>query len=509
MSKKFLWGASESGFQFEMGDKEGKAVDSNTDWFAWVHDQGNIENKIVSGDLPEDGIDYWHRYKRDHELARGIGMNAYRIGIEWSRILKDTTGIEIYTKENEDTELYDEIVVEEEDMEKLLKHVNNEAVAHYREIIKDLREKGFKVIVCLNHFTLPLWIHHPIRARDSNLKEGPLGWVSKKTIVEFVKYVSVAGHLFGDLVDMWATLNEPFVVATIGYLIEKEGFPPGVASPEGFFNVAYNITNAHVRAYDALKKWDTIKADEDSTTAAFVGLIHNMSPAHPLDPSNEEDIQAAKVLDYVMNRWIINAVLKGEVDLDLDFEISDEEKLTSFRNRLDWFGLNYYTRNVVKKAENPLVPGLELASFELVKDYGSFCKPNSKSRDNRTTTGFGWEIYPEGLRELLNELSDYNMPIYITENGIADAADSLRPKYLVDHINQLELAMKEDKVKVHGYLHWALTDNYEWAAGYKMRFGLIEVNLETKKRKLRESAYIFKEIAENNGITDELRKVFL
>jgi len=510
MKKRFLWGASESGFQFEMGNPEGKFIDSNSDWWAWVHDEENIKKKLVSGDLPEHGINYWELYKKDHELIKKLGMNAYRIGIEWSRILAiSTRDVEVYVKENEDTGLFDSIVVEEEDMKRLLTHVNRSAVNHYREIIKDLRERGIKVIVCLNHFTLPIWIHDPIVARRTNLEEGSLGWVDPETVVEFIKYVSVVANLFGDLVDMWATLNEPFVVAEAGYLVPEAGFPPGVAAAEGYLAAIVNLTNAHVCAYDAIKKWDTIKADDDSDEAAFVGIIHNFTSVHPLKKDDERDIQAAKIVDYMRNRWLLNSIVKGEVDLDLNMEISDDEKLKSFRNKLDWIGVNYYVRFVVKHSEKPLVPGFELASFEFVAGYGGECEPRSKSLDNRPTTDFGWEVYPEGLRESLNIAAKYNKPIIVTENGLADAEDVLRSWFIVQHVHQLELAIKEDKIDVDGYLHWALTDNYEWAHGFSKRFGLIEVDLKTKERKPRKSSEVFREIAENNGLTDNLIKKYL
>ncbi|MGQ4832711.1 MAG: beta-galactosidase BgaS [Candidatus Asgardarchaeia archaeon] len=509
MKKNFLWGASESGFQFEMGDKEKKSLDPNTDWFAWVHDEENIKNKIVSGDLPENGIDYWDLFKIDHKIAKELGMNAYRIGIEWSRILNDVHDIEIYTEVNEDTNLFEKIVIEEEDLEKLLKRVNKKNVERYREIIEDLRSKDIKVIVCLNHFTLPLWIHNPLVARKTDLEEGPLGWADNLTVVEFTKFASVAAYLFGDLVDMWATLNEPFVVTELGYLLPEAGFPPGVASVAGYFTATANITNAHVRAYDAIKKWDQVKADDDSDVPAFVGIIHNMGATQPLDPNNEKDLEVAKFLDYARNRWLFNAIVRGEVDLDLDLQISDEEKILSFRNRLDWIGVNYYSRMVVKHSDKPLVPGFDMASFEIVEGYGSFCKPNSVSKDGRPTSDFGWEIYPEGLRNVLKIASEYKLPIYVTENGIADAQDKYRSAFIVQHVHQVELAIEEDKLDVRGYLHWALTDNYEWADGFSKRFGLVEVDLTTKERRKRKSAEIFKEIAQNSGLTDKLRKEYL
>ncbi|MEM2998304.1 MAG: family 1 glycosylhydrolase, partial [Thermoproteota archaeon] len=157
----FLWGVSEAGFQFEMGDPRGKNVDPNTDWFKWVRDPVNVRSKIVSGDLPENGVDYWGLYNADHELAKGLGMNAYRLGVEWSRIFpKNTFGVRV------DVETKHEEVVRIDVDDKALEQLENlactDALNRYERIIDDLREKGFKVIVCLNHFTLPIWVHDPI-----------------------------------------------------------------------------------------------------------------------------------------------------------------------------------------------------------------------------------------------------------------------------------------------------------------------------------------------------------
>ncbi|MBX5328049.1 MAG: family 1 glycosylhydrolase [Candidatus Bathyarchaeota archaeon] len=166
----FLWGAAKSGFQFEMGNPNRKNVDSNTDWYAWVHDPSNINKGIVSGDLPENGINYWNLYKQDHALAKKLGLNAYRIGIEWSRIFPNNTfAVEVGVERASDGRIA-KIDIDEAAIEKLEKIANKEAVNHYRAVIEDLRAKDFKVFVCLNHFTLPLWIHDPITVHKTRMR---------------------------------------------------------------------------------------------------------------------------------------------------------------------------------------------------------------------------------------------------------------------------------------------------------------------------------------------------
>ncbi|MGQ4913793.1 MAG: beta-galactosidase BgaS [Candidatus Asgardarchaeia archaeon] len=509
MKNKFLWGASESGFQFEMGDESKRNIDPNTDWWVWVHDKDNIEKGIVSGDLPENGINYWDLYEKDHNLAKEIGMNAYRIGIEWSRIFPEPTFSIAVDVKRDENDIITEINVDLEAIDRLHSFANQYALAHYRDIIMDLRKKGMKVFVCLNHFTLPLWIHDPIKAKKTNLEDGPLGWADSKTVIEFVKYAAYVAWRLGDLVDMWCLFNEPLVVAELGYLLSDTGFPPGVSSPEGYISVQMNLINAHVRGYDVIKKWDTKKADEDSPSPAEVGLIHNVIPPYPLDPNNEKDIKAAEHFNYLRNELILNAITKGEVDIDFNGEIDSDEIFPSFKNKLDWLGINYYTRVVIKHSEKLFFEASELTDFEMVKGYGHECPPQEKSKAGLPTTDFGWEIYPEGLRDIVKRLSKYRLPMYITENGIADAEDKLRPMYLIEHLKQVDKLINEDKVDLRGYFTWALTDNYEWASGFKMKFGLFEVDLDTKERIKRKSADIFKEIATAGSVTEEIEKKYL
>jgi len=175
----FLWGVSVSPFQFEMGDRLRRFIDPNTDWWWWVRDPSNISKKLVSGDLPEDGINYAELYKLDHSLAKDLGLNAYRLSIEWSRIFPCSTRHIEVDVERDGLGLIKDVRITKDVLEQLDEVANEDAVAFYRDIIKDLRMRGFKVIVNLSHFTIPIWLHNPIKARDTNLRRGPLGTVSE------------------------------------------------------------------------------------------------------------------------------------------------------------------------------------------------------------------------------------------------------------------------------------------------------------------------------------------
>ncbi|RJS83373.1 glycoside hydrolase family 1 protein [Candidatus Bathyarchaeota archaeon] len=504
----FLWGVSISGFQFEMGDREGRNVDPNTDWYAWVHDSNNIRRGLVSGDLPENGVNYWELYKRDHRIAERLGLNAYRIGVEWSRIFPRATFKVEVDVDRDGWGKISRIHVDGSALERLDEMADKKAVEHYRAVVEDLRSRGFKVFVCLNHFTLPLWIHDPITARDTRLRRGPRGWVDEETLIEFTKYCAYVAWRLGDLVDEWATFNEPMVVPEAGYMTTQSGFPPGVTDFKALRRAAIHMAVAHARAYDAIKRWDTVKADEDSSSPADIGLIHNVIPIIPLDEERGLDVKAAEFLDRLHNHFFLKAVSEGWLDRDFNGVRDKGEVRSDMRGRLDWLGVNYYTRHVVKGRRSILARLiLKMTSIpELANGYGFSCKPNSVSADGRPTSDFGWEVYPEGLLKALKAVVGYGKPLYLTENGIADAEDKLRPTYIVEHLKVLDEAINLEGIPVRGYLHWSLTDNYEWAKGFRMKFGLYSVDLETKRRSARRSARLLKKIIEEGGITRKVER---
>ena len=492
----FLWGVSSSGFQFEMGDPAGEGVDPNTDWYAWVHDPSNVEKGIVSGDLPEKGVDYWGLYKLDHTIARKLGLNAYRMGIEWSRIFPaSTSAVEVEVKRASDGNVA-KIEVDESALEDLEKIADKRAVSHYRDVVEDLRANDFEVFVCLNHFSLPLWIHNPLIVRKTRLRQGPKGWVDENTIVEFTKYAAYMAWKMGDMVDNWATFNESSVIPETGYLIAESGFPPALNNFRVARKVARHLVIAHSRSYDVIKKIDTVKADGKSGCAANVGLIHNVIPARPLSRERKSDAKAAEFMNAMHNHFFIQSVCSGWLDENLDGLKEKGEMKDYLGERLDWLGVDYYSRLVVRGKTSVLAKlfaGIP-AVPEIVPDFGYACQPNSKSVDGLQTSDSGWEIYPEGMLEALKAMKTYGKPLYVTENGVADGKDAFRPSFIVEHLKVLEKAIREEKIDVRGYFHWALTDNYEWARGFGHKFGLFSVDPETKSRRSRKSAEVYREI---------------
>ncbi|MCX8189022.1 MAG: beta-galactosidase BgaS [Nitrososphaeria archaeon] len=491
--RNFLWGVSSSGFQFEMGNPAGEGIDRNTDWFLWVHDRYNIEKKIVSGDLPENGPDYWHLYEKDHQLAKDMGLNSYRLGIEWSRIFPTPTKeIKVDVEKNEFKRISN-ISAKENFLEKMDEIADKAALNHYKKMILDIIDKGMKPIICLNHFTLPLWVHQPINVRNSKGRFGPKGWIDEETIVEFWKYTAYIAWKLGDIIDFLVTFNEPNIVAETGYLFPEMGFPPGLNNFRLFRKCLCNLVIAHARAYDVIKQFNKVSK---------VGIILNIVPMEPYN--KEKDLNACNVSSHIHNLFFIEAVLNGWIDENLNCKIDRGEKDSSVGNKVDWIGINYYTRNVIKGRRSilaKLFAGIPTIP-EIVRGYGNNCKPNDFSNDGKPTSDFGWEIYPTGLLHALELMKKYDKPLYITENGIADFEDKLRPNFIVEHLKVLEDAIAKEKIDVRGYFHWSLTDNYEWAQGFRMRFGLYYVDFKTKERKARKSCEVYKKIVSANTTFD-------
>ena len=479
--KGFMWGISMAAFQYEMGHSK-EAVDPNSDWYLWLHDEENKKGGIVSGDVPEMGPGYWDLYKVDHDWAEWLGLNAWRMNPEWSRIFPKSTEEVKVNVESKEGDIID-VEVTEKDLKKLDAMANQKAVKKYKEIFKDINERGIKLIINLYHWPLPIWIHDPIKVRESKLKDGPKGWLEERTVVEFAKFAAYIAWKYEDYAYMWSTMNEPNVTWSIGYL--GGNFPPGVNSIEAATKAAYNITQAHARAYDQIKRVIGKKAK--------VGIIYATTPSEPLTNS-EKDIEAAKISDEVSTKWFFNAIVNGVISKNF---VGEKIKREDMKEKVDWIGVNYYSRSVVRsKQESP--------GYESVAGYGFGCSNMERSNAGLPVSEFGWEIYPEGIRKALKLYKEYEKPLMITENGVADKKDRHRTWYIVSHLYQVSKAIEEDGLKVTGYLHWSLIDNLEWASGFSKRFGLIYVDMNTKKRVPRPSAYLYRDIVTSNEIPEYL-----
>jgi beta-galactosidase len=476
--KGFLWGTAIAGFQTEAGGHPANA-DRHSDWWVWSHDPTEIAAGHVSGDRVERGPGHWRLYRRDAALARSrLGANAFRLSLEWSRLFPRSTGGARTPRQ-------------------LDRLVDRAAARHYAAELRAIRRRGMTPMVTLNHFTLPTWLHDPIAVRAAftgvgaderppAVKRG--GWLDARTVREFGRFAAWAAWRYGDLVDLWVTINEPMVVAVNGYVNVAGAFagwfPPGVYSFPAAVRVVRNLAKANALAYDAVHSQDR---------HARVGPVQNMIAFTPADPASAADRRGARHADYVFNRVFLNAAVRGLDDKDVDGRIEPGERRADLRGRADFVGLNYYFRSRVAGLPAPASSTVALFDFLPSQTYRHPQAPSAPPCPT-TCTEFGAEIYPAGFRTVLREAGGYHLPVYVTENGLADSDDDQRSRYLVDHLKVLRGAMRAGLARVKGYFAWSLVDNFEWAAGYYPRFGFFSFDPATLARRERPSGRLFRRI---------------
>jgi beta-glucosidase/6-phospho-beta-glucosidase/beta-galactosidase len=463
LPKGFLWGVATAGFQGEMGP--GSPNDPNSDWWTWVRDPQNIQQKRVSGDLPENGPSQWAKYKTDVSLARNkLNANAYRLSIEWSRIFPRST--EGATTIGELDALADQ-----------------SALAHYRQLLTAIRAAHMTPFVTLNHFTLPLWLHDPIVARSAFAGVGPddppptfanAGWLDPRAPAEFAKYAGYIAAKLGDLIDYYAPINEANVVAVQGYL-NVEGvfatwYPPGVFNYKAVIDTLLDEARANAAAYDAVKAQDA---------TARVGLVQHMIAFRAAKPASRQDRSGTKHADYLFNLTFLLAAIRGEYDANADAVIAPDEVHRDLAHKADFVGVNYYRTAAVTGLPQSLSKSIPAYDFIPKVDY-------TKKECPKDCSDLGWKIAPAALKDMIREAGRYGLPVYVTENGIADASDRKRAAYIRDHVRAVRQAVRGG-ADVRGFFYWSLEDNLEWADGYAPKFGLF-----TATRKMRPSAKVFR-----------------
>ncbi|HYC79767.1 MAG TPA: glycoside hydrolase family 1 protein [Candidatus Binatia bacterium] len=378
----FLLGAAASAHQVEGNNM-------NSDWWYWEK----------QGKLPKSGnaCDHYNRYEEDFQIAKNIGLNAFRISIEWARI------------------------------EPVENQWDKTAIEHYRKVLKKMKELGLVRMVTLHHFTLPQWL----------AEKG--GFETNKGVQAFARYAWFVAQNLGDEMDLICTINEPEVYTVGGYGTGK--WPPFKKNYFKVIQVYRNLVKAHIAAYKAIKE---VRPNSQ------IGLAKNNNYYETNNKFNPLEKLVAGIAKYFGNDWFMNRVSRYQ----------------------DWVGLNYYFTKTIKIG----LSGVGLA--------------NSPARPK---SDMGWQTFPEAIYHLLLDLKKYNKPIYITENGIANARDDMRKDFIKQHLYWTMKARNEG-ADVKGYFYWSLTDNYEWQDGFDRLFGLVEINYETQERKVRPSAEVFKEI---------------
>ncbi len=404
--KNFFWGASTSSHQVEGGTVNqwtvwelahaqllAKTAEERLNWLPrWdeVKQEATKPENYVSG----RGVDHFNRYEEDFDILKDLHLNAFRFGLEWSRI-EPTEG------------QWDEAGIE-----------------HYRRYIQELKKRGIEPFMNIWHWTFPTWF------ADRG------GFKYAKNMKYFERFVAKVAEEFGGDVRYVITLNEPNVHATFGYLTGE--WPPMEQSWLTWVRVCWNLSQAHNRAYRILKR---------AHPELQVGLAAQLANIQAKRPRNLIDVFMTKWMRYWWNWWFMRRI----------------------RRHQDFIGINYYFSDYYQgfKRANPEVPRSDL----------------------------GWYMEPEGVFPLLlRAWVRFKKPIFVTENGVADADDQYRRWWLEETVIAMERAISEG-VDVRGYFHWSLLDNFEWAYGWWPKFGLVEVDRKNgMKRTIRPSALRLAEI---------------
>ena len=431
----FLWGAATASYQIEGAwDEEGKG---ESIWDRFSHTPGKIEDKST-GDV---ACDHYHRYREDIGLMRSLGLKAYRFSTAWTRVLPAGRG-----------------------------QINPPGLDFYDRLVDALCAADIEPFLTLYHWDLPYALH----------EQG--GWTNRDVAYAFADYAALMVKRLGDRVQYWTTFNEPSVVMFDGYLVGEHA--PGIQDPQAAYQVGHHLLLAHGLAVQAMR---------GVAPHLNYGIVLNQWMADPAsdDPA---DIAAAQAAWDQSEPLFLDAIFKGHYPpqvYDLvgeNMPIVKDGDMALITQKLDYLGLNYYSRNLVSTAGNVTpVPGSEY-------------------------TDMGWEVCAPALRRMLNKINDeYDLPpIYITENGAAfpdvvtpdgKVHDERRLDYLKNHFIQTRLAM-QDGVDVRGYFVWSLLDNFEWAHGYTKRFGLIRVEYDTQERIIKDSGEWYADVIRKNKVKE-------
>jgi len=426
-SKDFIYGVATASFQIEGGFNQ--RLPCIWDTFC------SLENSIVDGSNGDIACDHYNRWPQDIEMIDSLGVDAYRLSVSWGRVV-NKDGI-----------------------------INEHGMAFYISLLDKLIEKGIKPFITLYHWDLPQHL------------EDKGGWLNRDTAYEFQKYTEIVIEAFGDRVHSYATLNEPFCSAYLGYEIGIHA--PGIKGKEFGKKAAHHLLLAHGLAMKSLKKL---------SPKTLNGIVLNFTPCYPVS-EKPCDIKAAEFADDYFNQWYIKPIFDAKYPEILAQLPSSqhpnivEGDLEIISTPVDFLGINYYTRAVYQADESEMFTQVNLKDISL--------------------TDMGWEIYPQGFSDLLISLNEkYSLPpVYITENGAAmpdniidgKVKDEDRIAYYQSHLNAVDTAI-ESGVDIKGYFAWSLMDNFEWAEGYLKRFGIVYVDYQSQQRTIKASGYAYRDL---------------
>jgi beta-glucosidase len=398
-----------------------------------------VPGAVYQGQNGDIAADHYHRMREDVALMAELGIRSYRFSVAWPRVIPEGTGPS-----------------------------NSQGLAFYDRLVDELLEHNIEPTPTLYHWDLP-WVLH-----DRG------GWLSRTTAVAFAEYADVVSRHLGDRVKRWITVNEPFCAAYLGYAVGLHA--PGLRDPQAAVVTAHHLLLGHGLAVERVRA---------NVPDAQVGISLDLSPIYAAD-SRPETLAAVEKQDRFKNRWFLDPVFRGAYPESLFAEqgvapppIQDAD-MKAIARPIDFLGINYYSRElIIAEAE---------ASGSWQRVYPV---PGS------SYTAMNWEVFPQGLTDLLLRLQRDYAPaaMMITENGAAyedkwgwgeQVSDPERRQYLQSHIQAVARAV-EQGVPVRGYYFWSLLDNFEWAEGYSKRFGLIYVDYPSQQRIIKESGYWYRD----------------
>lgn len=453
----FVWGAATSAYQIEGAtaeDGRGPSI-----WDAFVRQPG----RIVNNDNADVAIDHYRRYREDVAIMADLGLTAYRFSISWPRVQPDGSG-----------------------------KINQAGLDFYRRLVDELLAHGIDPWVTLYHWDLPLAL------------EEAGGWPARDTAKRFGDYAAVVHEALHDRVTYWSTVNEPWCSAFLGYASGEHA--PGRREPAQAIRAAHHLNLAHGLAARVLRS---------QSSSSKIGGCVNLYAITP-ETNSERDLDAARRIDGLQNRFFLEALLKGVYPADVvedlssvtDMSFVQDGDMETIAAPLDLLMLNYYSRFTVSGT-----PGGAASAAAAPTDSGSpwvGSEHVSFVNGGRPVTAMGWEIDDTGLLEVLTRVAkEYpGIPMVISENGAAfddvltsdgSIHDTDRIAYIDAHLRVCHAAI-EAGVPLQGYFAWSLMDNFEWAWGYGKRFGLIYVDYETQQRIPKDSALWYAECIRRGGL---------
>lgn len=439
--KDFIWGTATASYQIEGAyneDGKGESI-----WDRFSHTPGKIFNR----DTGDTACDHYHRYEEDIEIMKYLGIQSYRYSISWPRIFPDGKG-----------------------------KINQKGLDFYLRLTDKLLENGISPAVTLYHWDLPQ------KLQDIG------GWTNRSVTDYFAEYSELVFKSLGDMVDIWFTHNEPWCAAFLGNM--RGWHAPGIMDLETALKVSHNLLLSHGKA---------LKLYRSMNLKGKIGIALNLNPKYPAS-QDAEDINAAKLDDGILNRWMLDPLYKAIYPQDVVAHYESQGINMEFTQRdldiisqpMDFLAINYYTSDFIKHD-----PAKRIESLD-------------KMLENIEKTAMNWIVYPEGLFDILIRLhNDYGKPdIIVSENGAAymdtlteqgKIHDERRINYLNIHLQQVHRAI-EHGVNLKGYYLWSLLDNFEWNHGYSKKFGIVHVDLNTQKRTIKDSGYWYKNVIENMGL---------